>query len=72
MTGLRTSLMSRHCSELARVDSAGNLPISLGNGQAILPPLAVPVKLARLQDLPTEGRQKEIRAKKGKVRLKKH
>lgn len=30
LNGPRTSLMTRHCSELARVDSADNLPIPWG------------------------------------------
>lgn len=50
LTGPRTGLMTRHCGELAGIDSAGNSPSSLGSSQAALPPLAVPVGLARLQD----------------------
>lgn len=58
----RSSLRARHCSELARIDSAGNPPRLLGINLVTACPLTVPVCLVRLQDLATVSRQ-EVQAK---------
>lgn len=46
MTGPRTSLITRHCGELARVNFVGNLPSSLGSSQTAMPPLLEPIRMA--------------------------